>query len=344
MSVDDTMQTITLGGEETAAADTPRPRFWYSRFWMDLTGTFRCDPSFQPIDVLHKTDGSTETKAIDILASFSPPIGMKTENKTAFACTKAAVVVWKLLVFLLNVAIFLTGFVPFPRAIWFWYLTNWALFIAMIYSGLSLANTIFPVSTSSSSDSNDPKNTTETVVISTRTKITWAIFTLAAVAQTMVTVLYWALLHPPGLPFLFLVSMIMLHGGVCVLILVDGLLVNRIPIRLRHWFEVVLPLFLAWIIWSVLQSPLGFDLNNTYMEAFGADDDKIYPVIDWESKPMMTLALVSVCGFIVSPIVHFALSALSFVGRKYIDVKGEGDVENQDSEDVEDLDEDAVSA
>jgi hypothetical protein len=59
---------------------------------------------------------------------------------------------------------------------------------------------------------------------------------------------------------------------------------------------------------------------------------------------MTTLALVSVCGFIVSPIVHFALSALSFVGRKYIDAKDEGDVEDQNSEDIENLDEDAVSA
>ena len=225
----------------------------------------------------------------------------------------------------------MAGFVPYPRAIWFGYLTNWALVLATIYSGLSLANTIFPIPTNPSSDSDDPKNTTETDVLSTRIKITWVLFTLAAVAQKMVTVLYWALLHPPGLPPIFLISMIVLYGGVCVLILVDGLLVNRIPIRMRHWLELYLPLFLSWIIWLLVQSPLGLYLNNAYMDAIGFDVDKIYPVVDWESAPMTTLALVSICGFVISPIVHFALSALSMVGRKDINANDKGeDIENGD--------------
>jgi hypothetical protein len=289
---------------------------------MDLIGTFRCTPTFQPVDVLYNTDGYAETRIIDIPAAFSPPVGMTTKNKAVFGCAKAAVIIWKLVVFLFILMTFLAGFVPYPNAIWFAYLTNWALFIAMIYSGFSLVNSIFPVATTSSSDSNDDgnKNTGEaTPILSIRTKITWTLFTLAAVAQSMVTVLYWALLHPPGLPALFLTSMIILHGGVCVLILIDGLMVNRIPIRFRHWLEFCLPLFASWVIWSIIQSPIGLDLNNAYMDLVGLDDDKIYPVVDWEEKPLMTLALVLTCGLVVSPIVHFALAALSMVGRKYID-------------------------
>lgn len=266
-------------------------------------------------------------------------MGQKTTNKTVYILAKTGVIIWKLLVFLLQAFTFLTGFVGFPNAIWFAYLTNWALFIAMIYSGLSLVNSIFPIATTSSSDSDDSKNTSETAVISTRTTITWAFFTLAAFLQTMVTVLYWALLHPPGLKGLFLLSMVILHGGVWVLILVDGFLVNRIPIRMRHWLEICLPFTLLYTLWSVLQSPLGFDLENPYMDAFGVDDDKIYPVLDWGEKPLTTLALVSVCAFVVSPIVHTLLWALSQLGRKYIDT----DNNEENSNDVgTDIDEEAV--
>lgn len=63
-----TVQGITIGGEDTVAE--PRSRPFYSRFWMDLTGTFRCDHSFRAIDVSYKTDGSTETKLIDVPATF----------------------------------------------------------------------------------------------------------------------------------------------------------------------------------------------------------------------------------------------------------------------------------
>jgi len=102
------------------------------------------------------------------------------------------------------------------------------------------------------------------------------------------------------------------------LILVDGLLVNRIPVRLRHWFELCLPTFALFIIWSVLQSPLGFDLDNPYIEELGIDDDKIYPFLDWASSPLSTLALSLVCLFVVSPILHVILWAFSLAGRKYI--------------------------
>ena len=76
-------------------------------------------------------------------------------------------------------------------------------------------------------------------------------------------------------------------------------------------------------LWSLLQSPLALDLENPYMDAFGADDDKIYPVLDWEEKPMLTLALILVSAFVVSPIFYTLLWAVSLPGRKYIDAREE---------------------
>ena len=62
------------------------------------------------------------------------------------------------------------------------------------------------------------------------------------------------------------------HEVIFVLVWMDGLVVNRIPVRLRHWVEICLPAFLAYLIWTILQSPLVFEMENPYEE----DDDQIY--------------------------------------------------------------------
>jgi hypothetical protein len=122
------------------------------------------------------------------------------------------------------------------------------------------------------------------------------------------------------------------HGGFCILVLVDGLMVNRIPIRLRHWFELCLLLFVVYIIWSVIQSPLALDIDNPYMEDRGYDDDKIYPFLDWGSSPLPTLAILSVCIFLVTPMILLALWAQSLMGRLYV-VHGDDDNEKKDDDD-----------
>jgi uncharacterized membrane protein len=172
-----------------------------------------------------------------------------------------------------------------PKAFWFAYLTNWALLFSMVYSALSFANTIFPIATnaatttssasSSVDDSNDVQSS-ESRVLSARTAMTSSFFTAAGVTQMAVTLLYWILVHPTGLfDSVLLEYRIVLHGGVCFLVLVDGLVVNRIPVRLCHWLGICF--FPSFIIWTVLQSPLGFDLDNPYKEDLDIDDDKIYP-------------------------------------------------------------------
>ena len=333
------MSSVINTTERTISSDqdatNPPPRSCcYSQFWMDLTGTFRCAPSFRSIDAVHRTDGSMATRVIDIPASFSPPIGMlqKTANKKDLAMAKAAVLVWKLLVMLLQIVIFFAGLSKYP-VFWFGYLTNWALVFSMVYSALSLANTIYPISTnipsSNSKDKNKirddyeedstesievrdeqlldnvdaindtesrspivnndeelqirkvtdvSKNISENGIVSTRTLITWAFFTVASLLQMLVSAPYWITVYFAGKPAHTSseIGIIINHGVLCVLILMDGFLVNRIPIRLHHWLELFLPVILSYVIWMVLQSPLGFDIDNPYAEELGVDDDKIY--------------------------------------------------------------------
>jgi len=320
-----------------------------SMFYHDWTGICRCAPNIRSVDVIHKTDGSEDIKIIDIPASFSPPIGMLPKGSTdkSFLLVKAAVVAWKLLVLGVEIYTIAIDFAEYTDVFRLGYLTIWSYLFATVYSLLSLANTISPISTVPLAEPSSVQESTGSasvqIVISTkadvqsssnydeykvskRTLITWLFFTLAAIAQITVTVLFWGLVYTSGTPSLFSV---LAHGVIFVLVWVDGLVINRIPVRLRHWLELCLPMFVAYVIWTILQSPLVFEIDNPFV-----NDDRIYPVLDWDEKPLFSLGMVSGLVLVFTPIAHTVLWGLSLAGRRYIDVdaaaddnKNEGDEE-----------------
>ena len=285
---------------EDSATGLSRPRYRYSRFWVDLTGTCRCAPTFRSSDIIYKKNGTSKTMIIDVPSSFSPPNGMlpATATKKTILTATAIVAIWKSLVLAVELTAFSMGFASNPQAFWFAFLTHWALLFSIVYSTLSLVNTIIPVAIArpaSSSSTNDDDNNNDgddddgdgtnennidrandtenndantcNDIVSIRTSITWAFFTLAAVSQMVVTCMYWLLVYEDEASN----ESILKHGVVFVLVWLDGLVVNKIPVRLRHWMEICFPVFLAYAIWTVLQSPLVFEVDNPY-----EGDDQIY--------------------------------------------------------------------
>jgi len=344
---------------EDPATGLSRPRSCYSWFWVDLTGTCRCAPSFRSSDVIYRKDGTSKTMIIDVPSSFSPPHGVlpATATKSSIVTATAIVAICKSLVLAVELTAFSMGFAGDPQMFWFAFLTHWSLLFSIVYSTLSLVNTIIPVaiarSASSSStndddddddndnnnnnndgddddddddgdgdgdgtnennidranDSENNNNNTCNDIVSIRTSITWAFFTLAAVSQMVVTCMYWLLVYDGEASN----ESILKHGVVFVLVWLDGLVVNKIPVRLRHWFEICFPVLLAYAIWTVLQSPLVFEVGNPYY-----DDDQIYGVLDWSSSPGFSVILVSGIIFGFSPIAHLILWGLSLLGRRYV--------------------------
>lgn len=224
-------------------------RTCYSRFWKDITGSCRCSLTIRAVDTLYRTDGSSSTNIIDVPSSFSLPV-----NKTN--ARKAVIISWKLGVLALELFtfIFKIGYLDTPRwdGFYFAYLTHLSLMVCIVYSLVSLANTLSPL----------PKADAEGVV-SRRTVFTWVMFVLAGNSQLTVTVLYWGLVYDGGMPNS---TAIFGHGGVLVPVWLDGLLINRMPVRLRHWFEICLPTYIMYAIWTVLQSELVFAVKNPYDE------------------------------------------------------------------------------
>lgn len=285
------------------------PRKCYSRFWRDITGTCRCSPSIRALDTIYRTDGSSSTKIIDVPSSFSPPM-----NKTT--SMKAVTIIWKLGVLALELfTLFIKiGYYDDPRwnGFYFSYLTHISLVACIVYSLLSLANTIFPL-----------PNADADGVVSRRTAFTWIMFNYVGNTQLTVSVLYWGLVYDGGFPN---IGAIFGHGVVLVPVWLDGLLVNRIPVRLRHWFEISLPTYILYSIWTVLQSELVFGVENPYDEA---QKYQIYNVINWVDNPVSSLVYLVVLISFFTTIVQLVLWALSLAGRRYIDADAKDEDANQ---------------
>lgn len=289
---------------ESSSRTRKKTRWCYSRFWIDCTGTFRCRPSFRAVDKIYKTDGSLEVKIIDVAASFSPPSSAGGSGSTH---ARLAVALWKLAVVGIHWYSLAIEFFREPYPFYFAFLTNWGLILSMVYSHLSLANSLFPIE---NRDERKQTNDADEGLVSFRVRLTWAFFFLGAWLQMVVTVLYWALIYDGGPSETY---NILAHGVVFVLVWIDGLVVNRIPVRMRHWLELGFPFLLLYTGWTVLQARV-LDLSNPYHDYY-----LIYPILDWKDSPWFTLGLVSGLMLVFSPIVQVLLWGASLLGRRYVD-------------------------
>jgi len=84
-------------------------------------------------------------------------------------------------------------------------------------------------------------------------------------------------------------------------IAVDGMLVNRIPLRLQHWYA-LLVVDMAYMVWTVIHGLLT-DVGNPNRK----DDDIIYGVNNWKDYWKMSLFWACIVCFVVRPIMYVLL-------------------------------------
>ena len=119
----------------------------------------------------------------------------------------------------------------------------------------------------------------------------------------------------------------MLHGIGILLLLVDGLVINRVPIRMKQFylFEAFSALYLLWnILFSVSE------LSNPYREAGFQDDDSIYGSMKWKTNTTSAVVLAVLVLFVGNPIVFVLCRGLSRLLPRRLIVDDEltsGDVE-----------------
>lgn len=106
------------------------------------------------------------------------------------------------------------------------FLTPWGVFFCILY----LLGSV--VITTCISAGYDPRNINAVI------KLTWLMYSIAAVIGCCIAVLYWTLVWNPknGLTY----NNVMTHGGVLLVVLFQGIYLDRVPMRLKHLLAISL--------------------------------------------------------------------------------------------------------
>lgn len=198
------------------------------------------------------------------------------------------------------------------------FVSHWALCFAAVYSVLSLLNSMFRP--------RQPSNPADPPSLMVR--LTWALFVVSAFFQIMVTAMFWYLEYDysegtSGLSYLS----VMLHGGIALLLLMEGLAVNRIPVRFKHIYF-CMALLVCYVLWTVLHAYLDIGnpitsssaqsensstntTNTTTMEEETTNDDIIYEAVQWKDDLTNTLITIAIVSLGMGPCVFTILWLVS---------------------------------
>ena len=189
----------------------------------------------------------------------------------------------------------------YNKGFYFAYLTYWGALFCGFYSLLSLFNTVFASRTGQPSP--DGK-------VSCRIRTTWILFALGAQTSFVTMILFWALQFDPADSITY--TTIVPHGVLFFFTVIDGIYVNRIPLRLMHWFGFILPFDIAYITWSIVQSFFKIE-NPIYDTDPTTNDDAIYAdVIEWSNDWTTALFWSLITVFVIGPSLYILLWTMSF--------------------------------
>jgi len=123
-------------------------------------------------------------------------------------------------------------------------------------------------------------------------RFVWIVYTVALVAEFVVMCAYWISFYDgKGLQF----HSLYVHLFIVFILLFDGNVVGRIPLRCKHilWFYVYAALYLLWTIICAY-----WNLGKNH-------DVLIYSVMDWKNNPKLAIIIVIVVAFIAGPLSFF---------------------------------------
>jgi len=215
----------------------------------------------------------------------------KPAPKIFFGVVKLAITVW-----VIEVIIHVLVTRKKPQC-FFYFLTNWQLTTVLAYFLFSLlTHTCLPV-TGTGGEPN------------IYARITWTLYVISLNLSFVILLLYWFLEFNPifGPPTYIRV---MTHGGVFLFTLLDGMIINRIPIRLKQFIWYWSYCF-VYLVWNVIHgySPLGNPEKSDGDP--DSDDDAIYTILSWKNRPK-TAAVVSVLVlFVATPLLFHILWLVS---------------------------------
>jgi len=227
--------------------------------------------------------------------------------------------IWKLLSFAIGVASLTYAFLESPHpSFYVAFLTPWGVIFCILYMAASLFLTMF--------QSSDMDHINHFEKPSPLVKITWILFSVAAVLECVIVVVYWVFVYGPEHD-LNLVNFLM-HGGVALLVWFQGLLVDRVPVRIKHMSAAFL-IGCVYSAWLAIQN-----LVTKYNPMQDDDDDALYDVIKWRENTTGAIIMIAIVLFGAIPFFTILLWAISLPGRKYLEIM-DGDTDGPKSSERE---------
>ena len=145
-------------------------------------------------------------------------------------------------------------------------------------------------------------------------RTTWALFSLAAPVELIICILYWGLEYTPGHSVHY--YLVVNHGGIALLLMVDGFLLSSFPLQLKQLVFTVI-FCIAYLSWTVI-----FAESNIPNPNVGESDDYIYSVLEWNSDVKVAEVVSSLCAFVLPPIVFVVFWIMSLSRRHLYDATG----------------------
>jgi len=185
------------------------------------------------------------------------------------------------------------------RSLYLAYLTRQGLVISICYQ---IAACIVTIHRKSLSQPNRDSQYEPSVLV----KVMWFLYFLATPLEIIITILYWVLDYPtkdinPGYVTIFT------HGILAILLLIDGNLISRIPLRIPQVLFIMIYAVL-YLIWTAIHAVSGIGNGSK-------DGDLLYHVIDWKEKPLATAITSIIIGVVVVPTVFMFIWMLSLVSK-----------------------------
>lgn len=128
--------------------------------------------------------------------------------------------------------------------------------------------------------------------------LTWCLYSISLPAEILVAIGYWAFEYDPEEKMTCI--NFYKHGIIACLILVDGNIIGRIPLRIKHWKGVFL-YGILYLIWSMVVSYL----------KLGKKHGIIYSFIDWRDDPEKAAGIGFFLLFLLGPLVFGACWLIS---------------------------------
>lgn len=245
---------------------------------------------------------SLQLRQIDVAASFAPvrPIHLTTWIRLMLLAISLHVLY-----------VDVSSYPPHNLFIYMGYLTHWGHVLSIFYLAASFLCTVVPGAVQQPKLTQDHPaallGASSDAVVGRLVRVTWGLYSTVAPLEIAISLLYWSAIATAGEPLQYIA--VMEHGGIAVLVWLDGLVVGLVPVRAKHVLFLMV-VCCSYLVWSIVDAVLDIG-SGEWGPAY--NDDALYPVLNWktDSKGAALVSAFAIC--VLSPCLFMLCWVLSLM-------------------------------